>query len=73
MGSDLCETTFADARLRERFVVNVIRAWFGGEFVTPAHPDDELREWTRLPVVGGADALTELREATAAAVREFGP
>lgn len=33
--SELCQQTFVDARLRQRFGVNVIGAWFDGEFESP--------------------------------------
>jgi len=69
--SDLAGQTFASARLRERFGVNVIGAWVEGTFETPVQPDDELAAGTRLLVAGEADQVAALGEATASPVREF--
>jgi Trk K+ transport system NAD-binding subunit len=72
-GSDLCHRTFAEARLRERFGVNVLGAWVDGDFETPVDPDDELDAGTRLLVAGASDRLERLRDATAATVSQFAP
>ncbi|SEP08138.1 Trk K+ transport system, NAD-binding component [Halogranum amylolyticum] len=70
-GSDLCDKTFAEAQLRERFGANVIGVWFNGNFKTPIDPNDELDAGTRLLVAGESDQLDMLRDATAATVSKF--
>jgi len=65
--------TFDEARLRERFGVNVIGAWFDGEFKTPVDADDRLTGGTRLLVAGEPAQVTRLQQATTSTVREFGP
>ena len=69
--SDLADQTFAEARLRERFGVNVIGVWFDGQFETPIEPGDVLEDGTRLLVAGEYSQVEELREATTSAVRRF--
>jgi Trk K+ transport system NAD-binding subunit len=71
--SDLCERTFGAANLRDRFGVNVIGAWFDGDFRTPVPPDETLVAGTRLLVAGEPNAVSRLESATAATVREFAP
>ncbi|MEF8856626.1 MAG: NAD-binding protein [Haloplanus sp.] len=71
--SDLHGRTFDEARLRERFGVNVIGAWFDGSFRTPVGRDDELAARTRLLVAGESDRIEALRDATASIVRQFTP
>lgn len=70
-GSDLCMRTFGESRVRERFGVNVIGAWFNGDFETPVDPDATLDDGTRLLVVGDPDRIDELRDATESTVRRF--
>lgn len=69
--SDLCHKTFAEAGLRERFGVNVIGAWFDGDFETPIDPGDELDAKMRLLVAGESRQVDALREATTSTVRDF--
>lgn len=71
--SDLCDRTFAEAQLRDRFGVNVIGAWFDGDFETPVDEDDRLVARTRLLVAGESAQVEALQDATAATVREFAP
>jgi Trk K+ transport system NAD-binding subunit len=71
--SDLCGRTFAEAHLRERFGVNVIGAWFGGDFETPVDRSAELVARARLLVAGESSQVAALAEATAGTVRRFGP
>ncbi|MFC6755610.1 potassium channel family protein [Halomicroarcula sp. GCM10025894] len=59
--------------MRERFGVNVIGAWFDGDFETPVEADDVLTGGTRLLVAGEPTQVTSLQEATTSRVREFGP
>jgi len=72
-GSDLHGETFGEARLRERFGVNVIGAWFDGDFETPVDPDERLAARTRLLVAGASSQVEALGEATASTVRQFAP
>jgi Trk K+ transport system NAD-binding subunit len=71
--SDLHGTTFGEARLRERFGVNVIGAWFDGDFRTPVGMDERLAARTRLLVAGESARIEALGAATASTVRRFGP
>ena len=64
---------FGEARLRERFGVNVIGAWFGGDFETPVDADDILPDGTRLLVAGEPAQISSLQQATTSRVRDFGP
>ncbi|WP_251329486.1 potassium channel family protein [Haloplanus pelagicus] len=71
--SDICGRTFGEARIRERFGVNVIGAWTGGDFETPVSPLESLTPSMRLLVAGEPERVARLEEATAATVRAFGP
>lgn len=71
--SDLHGKTFGEAHLRERFGVNVIGAWFDGDFRTPVGMDERLAARTRLLVAGESAQVEALQEATASTVRRFGP
>jgi len=71
--SDLHGKTFGEARLREQFGVNVIGAWFDGDFETPVGMDETLMARTRLLVAGESTQIEALQEATASTVRRFGP
>jgi Trk K+ transport system NAD-binding subunit len=71
-GSDLVGTTLAESGLRERAGVNVIGAWFRGEFESPPSPDVPLDGGTVLLVTGRSDQLEELRDLTRAEVRRYG-
>jgi len=64
---------FGEARLRERFGVNVIGAWFNGDFETPVDADDILTDGTRLLVAGEPAQISSLQQATTSRVRDFGP
>jgi Trk K+ transport system NAD-binding subunit len=72
-GSELARATLGDAKLRDRFGVNVLGAWVGGVFEMPADPDIELEPRTRLLVAGDPDRLAELREVTSSTVRPLSP
>jgi Trk K+ transport system NAD-binding subunit len=67
-GSELAGRPIAEARLRERFGVNVIGVWSDGEFRAEIDPEAPLEAGTRLLVAGSASQLAEVREATAATV-----
>ncbi|WP_302081311.1 potassium channel family protein [Salinibaculum rarum] len=70
-GSPLAETTLATSGLRERTGVNVIGAWFGGEFQTPVDPDRALKPGTVLLVSGREHQLEQVEQVPKSAVREF--
>jgi Trk K+ transport system NAD-binding subunit len=71
--SDLHGKTFGEAHLRERFGVNVIGAWFDGDFRTPVGMDERLAARTRLLVAGESAQVEALQEATSSTIRQFGP
>jgi Trk K+ transport system NAD-binding subunit len=71
--SELCNKTFAEADLRERFDVTIVGRWVDGEFVPYVDPTDELDAETRLLVAGEASRLDALHDATAATVSDFAP
>ncbi|SDY11292.1 potassium channel family protein [Halobellus clavatus] len=71
-GSPLVGTTLADSGIREETGVNVIGAWFHGEFTARLSPDDELTAGTVLFVSGRSEQLAELLTMTRAGLRQFG-
>jgi len=70
-GSDLVGTTLADSGIREETGVNVIGAWFRGQFVSPPDPDAELDGSTVLLVSGTERQLEQLKEMTLSSVHGF--
>lgn len=70
-GSEIAGTTLAESGLRERAGVNVIGAWFEGEFQTPPNPDAVLDRGTVLLVTGRGDQLERLRDLTVTDIRRF--
>ncbi|MFB6302212.1 MAG: TrkA family potassium uptake protein [Haloferacaceae archaeon] len=70
--SDLAGTTLAESGLRERAGINVIGAWFRGEFVTPPSPDAALDAGTVLLVTGREDQLDRLRDLARSSLRRGG-
>ncbi|WP_276251986.1 potassium channel family protein [Haloarcula rara] len=70
-GSDLVGTTLADSGIREETGVNVIGAWFRGQFVSPPSPDAELDGSTVLLASGTARQLESLKSMTLSSVRGF--
>lgn len=70
-GSDLTGRTLAESSIRERVGVNVIGAWFHGDFETPPSPDTELKRGTILLIAGQSSRIDELKERTVSDVRRF--
>jgi Trk K+ transport system NAD-binding subunit len=70
-GSRLAGTTLAESGIREQSGVNVIGAWFRGEFETPPSPNATLSDGTVLLVTGREDQLEELKQLTLSDVRRF--
>ena len=71
-GSPLAGSTLADSGIRERAGVNVIGAWFNGEFDAAPPPDATLSAGTVLLVSGRSDQLERLVELTNSGTRRFG-
>jgi Trk K+ transport system NAD-binding subunit len=70
-GSELIGTSLAESNIREEFGVNVVGAWFQGEFESPPPPNVPLESGTILLVSGHVEQLEELRSVTVSTVREF--
>jgi Trk K+ transport system NAD-binding subunit len=70
-GSRLAGTTLAESGIREQSGVNVIGAWFRGDFETPPSPNATLSDGTVLLVTGREDQLEELKQLTLSDVRRF--
>jgi Trk K+ transport system NAD-binding subunit len=60
-GSPLCNQTIGELRLRERFGVDVIGAWFDGTFKSPVGPETTIDCRARLLVSGAPDRIQGLR------------
>ncbi|SIR76775.1 potassium channel family protein [Natronorubrum thiooxidans] len=72
-GSDLCNRTAGDVRLRDRFAVDIIGVWVDGEFESPIDPALELDDDVRLLVAGEPDRIAALREEATSSVQSFSP
>ncbi|MFC7075213.1 potassium channel family protein [Haloarcula halophila] len=70
-GSALVGTTLADSGIREETGVNVIGAWFRGQFQSPPSPDAELDGSTVLLVSGTESQLEQLKTMTLSNVRQY--
>lgn len=70
-GSRLVGKTLAESDIRERSGVNVIGAWFRGQFETPPDPDSTITNGTILLVTGREDQLETLKDLTRSSVRRF--
>jgi Trk K+ transport system NAD-binding subunit len=68
-GSDLVGKTLSESRIREEYGVNVIGAWFRGDFRTPPPPDEKLDRGTVLLVAGDETELDRMREEAVSTVR----
>ena len=71
-GSPIAGSTLANSGVRERVGVNVIGAWFNGEFDAAPPPDARLSPGTVLLVSGRPDQLERLVGLTNSATRRFG-
>ena len=71
-GSELVGRTLADSDIREQASVNVIGAWFQGEFESPPSPEATLDNGTVLLVAGREDQLQRLKDMTLSNMRQFG-
>jgi Trk K+ transport system NAD-binding subunit len=72
-GSELAGRTLADSGIRERAGVNVIGAWFDGEFESPPSPDSRLPAGTILLVTGAESQVESLKALTRSESRAYGP
>jgi Trk K+ transport system NAD-binding subunit len=68
-GSPLCDQTIGELRLRERFGVNVIGAWFGGTFKSPIGPTTTIDCRARLLVSGAPARIQALRREESSTLR----
>ncbi|WP_263785957.1 potassium channel family protein [Salinibacter grassmerensis] len=60
-GSPLCDQTIGHLRLRERFGIDVIGAWFDGTFESPVGPETTVDCRARLLVSGAPERIQALR------------
>ncbi|MDZ7688043.1 MAG: NAD-binding protein [Halobacteriales archaeon] len=67
--SELVGEKLSESRIRERSGVNVIGAWFGGDFRTPPPPDSVIDRGTVLLVAGTGEQLKKFRDETFSTVR----
>ena len=67
--SEIVGKTLSESRIRERYGLNVVGAWFRGEFRTPPPPDATLDRGTVLLVAGTEEQLEEFRDGTFSTVR----
>ncbi|WP_459194445.1 potassium channel family protein [Halosimplex sp. J119] len=72
-GADLAGSTLAESGLRERASVNVIGAWFDGEFESPPAPDSVIEPGTVLLLTGEKSQLERLADRTRSKVRRHAP
>lgn len=70
-GSQLAGTTLAESGIREQAGVNVIGAWFRGEFETPPDPNATISNGTILLITGREDQLDRLRDLTRSEIRRY--
>jgi Trk K+ transport system NAD-binding subunit len=67
--SQLVGKTLSESRVREKYGLNVVGAWFGGDFRTPPPPDAVLERGTVLLVAGTGRRLERFRDETLSTVR----
>jgi len=69
--SDLVGHTIAESGIRERAGVNIVGAWFRGQFESPPSPDATIDNGTVLLVTGREEQLERLRQLATSDVRRF--
>jgi len=70
-GSTLSGKTLAESSIREQFGVNVVGAWYRGEFLTPPPPERQLDTGTVLLVAGSREQLDNLATVVRTSARQF--
>jgi Trk K+ transport system NAD-binding subunit len=70
-GADVVGRKIADSRIAEITGVNIIGAWFRGEFVSPPDPDAVIDEHTILLVSGREEQVEKLRDLTLSKARRY--
>jgi Trk K+ transport system NAD-binding subunit len=70
-GSQLVGETLAESGIREQAGVNVIGAWFHGEFETPPDPNATLTNGTVLLATGHEAQLEQLKDLTRSGMRRL--
>jgi len=70
-GSALCQRPLRDARLRERYGVDVVGAWKEGTFSSPVAPEETLEAGMRLLIAGESARIQALRQASISDVQCF--
>jgi Trk K+ transport system NAD-binding subunit len=70
-GSQLVGKTLAESGIREQAGVNVIGAWFRGEFETPPDPNATLTNGTVLLATGREAQLEQLKDLTRSGMRRL--
>ena len=70
-GSQLVGKTLAESGIREQAGVNVIGAWFRGEFETPPDPGATLTNGTVLLATGREAQLEQLKDLTRSGMRRL--
>lgn len=67
--SDIVGKSIQESHIRERYGVNIIGAWFLGNFVANPTPDQVINEHSILLLAGPHDKLTEFRAKTISKVQ----
>jgi Trk K+ transport system NAD-binding subunit len=70
-GAEVVGRPIADSRIAEITGVNIIGAWFRGEFVSPPDPEAVIDEHTILLVSGRDEQIEQLRELTLSEARRY--
>lgn len=69
--SDIVGKTIEQSQIRERYGVNIIGAWFSGNFVSNPQPNQVINEHTILLLAGSHDRLTEFRAKTISRAQNY--
>ncbi|MFC6721285.1 potassium channel protein [Halobacteriaceae bacterium SHR40] len=70
-GSEFVGQTLAESSLRDRYGVNVVGAWYQGEFEAPPDPEQPLSPGTIMLVVGDETSLERFNAETRVPARRF--